>query len=87
MDVSSYRYRSRRPDDRPVARATARLWRRSVAGSATGVLAWLLEREGTKVNLKKVYRLYREEGSGGEASARTPPGHWRPCADRRAAGR
>ena len=25
-------------------------------------LAWLLDREGTKVNLKKVYRLYREEG-------------------------
>jgi putative transposase len=25
-------------------------------------LGWLLDREGTKVNLKKVYRLYREEG-------------------------
>jgi putative transposase len=25
-------------------------------------LAWLLHREGTAVNLKKVYRLYREEG-------------------------
>lgn len=25
-------------------------------------LAWLLRREGTVVNLKKVYRLYREEG-------------------------
>jgi putative transposase len=25
-------------------------------------LAWLLRREGTAVNLKKVYRLYREEG-------------------------
>jgi len=25
-------------------------------------LGWMLEREGVKVNLKKVYRLYREEG-------------------------
>jgi transposase InsO family protein len=25
-------------------------------------MGWMLEREGTKVNLKKVYRLYREEG-------------------------
>ena len=25
-------------------------------------LGWMLERKGAKVNLKKVYRLYREEG-------------------------
>jgi putative transposase len=61
MDVSSYRYRSHRPDDgvlRERLRTLAGLRRRF----GYRRLGWLLEREGTKVNLKKVYRLYREEG-------------------------
>lgn len=61
MDVSSYRYRSGRADDGPLRerlRALAALRRRF----GYRRLAWLLDREGTKVNLKKVYRLYREEG-------------------------
>jgi putative transposase len=61
MDVSSYRYQSRRPDDgslRERLRALAAIRRRF----GYRRLAWLLEREGSKVNLKKVYRLYREEG-------------------------
>ena len=61
MDVSSYRYRSRRADDsalRERLRALAGLRRRF----GYRRLGWLLEREGAKVNLKKVYRLYREEG-------------------------
>jgi transposase InsO family protein len=61
MDVSSYRYRSRRADDgllRERLRALAMLRRRF----GYRRLGWLLEREGTKVNLKKIYRLYREEG-------------------------
>jgi putative transposase len=61
MDVSSYRYRSRRADDGPLRerlRGLAAIRRRFGCRR----LAWLLDREGTKVNLKKVYRLYREEG-------------------------
>ena len=61
MDVSSYRYRSRRPDDGPLRerlRGLAAIRRRF----GYRRLGWLLEREGAKVNLKKVYRLYREEG-------------------------
>ena len=61
LDVSSYRYRSRRADDgrlRERLRGLAAIRRRF----GYRRLAWLLEREGTKVNLKKVYRLYREEG-------------------------
>jgi putative transposase len=61
MDVSSYRYRSRRADDgslRERLRALAAVRRRF----GYRRLAWMLEREGSKVNLKKVYRLYREEG-------------------------
>ena len=61
MDVSSYRYRSQRPDDgalRERLRALAAIRRRF----GYRRLAWMLEREGSKVNLKKVYRLYREEG-------------------------
>ena len=61
MDVSSYRYRSRRPDDgrlRERLRALAALRRRF----GYRRLGWMLEREGTKVNPKKVYRVYREEG-------------------------
>ena len=61
MDVSSYRYRSRRADDGPLRerlRALAAVRRRF----GYRRLAWLLDREGTKVKLKKVYRLYREEG-------------------------
>ena len=61
MDVSSCRYRSRRADDGPLRerlRTLATLRRRF----GYRRLGWLLDREGTKVNLKKVYRLYREEG-------------------------
>jgi putative transposase len=61
IDVSSYRYRSRRADDRPLRerlRELATIRRRF----GYRRLAWVLEREGTKVNLKKIYRLYREEG-------------------------
>jgi putative transposase len=61
MDVSSYRYRSRRADDGPLREkllALAAVRRRF----GYRRLAWMLEREGSKVNLKKVYRLYREEG-------------------------
>jgi putative transposase len=61
MDVSSYRYRSRRLADGPLRerlRALAVIRRRF----GYRRLGWLLEREGLKVNLKKVYRLYREEG-------------------------
>ena len=61
MDVSSYRYRSRRADDGPVReklRALAAVRRRF----GYRRLEWMLERERSKVNLKKVYRLSREEG-------------------------
>ena len=61
MDVSSYRYRSRRADDGPLRerlRALAGLRRRF----GYWRLGWLLEREGAKANLEKVYLLYREEG-------------------------
>jgi putative transposase len=61
MGVSSCRYRSRRADDGPLRerlRTLATLRRRF----GYRRLGWLLDREGTKVNLKKVYRLYREEG-------------------------
>jgi putative transposase len=61
MDVSSYRYRSKRPDDgslRERLRALASVRRRF----GYRRLSWLLEREGMRVNLKKVYRVYREEG-------------------------
>ena len=61
MDVSSYRYRSRRPDDGPLRerlRALASVRRRF----GYRRLGWLLEREGMRVNLKKVWRVYREEG-------------------------
>ncbi len=61
MDVSSYRYRSRRADDGPLRERL-----RTLAGLRRRFgyrrLGWLLERDGVKVNLKKVYRLYREEG-------------------------
>lgn len=61
MDVSSYRYRSKRPDDGPLRerlRALASVRRRF----GYRRLGWLLEREGMRVNLKKVWRVYREEG-------------------------
>ena len=61
MDVSSYRYRSKRPDDGPLRerlRALATVRRRF----GYRRLGWLLEREGMQVNLKKVWRVYREEG-------------------------
>ena len=61
MDVSSYRYRSKRPDDGPLRerlRALASVRRRF----GYRRLGWLLEREGMGVNLKKVWRVYREEG-------------------------
>jgi len=61
MDVSSYRYRSRRLDDGPLRerlRALASVRRRF----GYRRLGWLLEREGMRVNLKKVWRVYQEEG-------------------------
>jgi putative transposase len=61
MDVSSYRYRSLRADDsalRERLRALAAVRRRF----GYRRLAWMLAREGVKVNLKKIYRVYREEG-------------------------
>jgi len=46
-------------------------------------LAILLRREGLRMNLKKVYRLYREERLGGVDAAgvggRLAPGRRRPC--------
>ena len=60
MDVSGCRYRSRPADDGPLRgrlRALATLRRRF----GYGRLGWLLDREGTKVNLKKVNRLRRGE--------------------------
>jgi putative transposase len=61
MDVSSYRYRARRADDGALrARLRALAAQRRRFGYRR--LGWMLEREGTKVNLKKLYRLYREEG-------------------------
>jgi putative transposase len=61
MDRSSFRYCGRRPDDAPVReklRALAAERRRF----GYRRLGWMLERQGLKMNLKKVYRLYREEG-------------------------
>jgi putative transposase len=61
MDESSYRYRARRAQDgalRERLRALAAQRRRF----GYRRLGWMLEREGRKVNMKKVYRLYREEG-------------------------
>jgi putative transposase len=60
MDVSSYRYRSRRADDSALRERLRALAGRRRLGYRR--LGWLLEREGAKVNLKKLYRLYREEG-------------------------
>ena len=36
-------------------------WRHSVGGSATARLGLMLERQGIKLNAKKLYRLYKEE--------------------------
>ncbi|MGH7186521.1 MAG: IS3 family transposase, partial [Pseudomonadota bacterium] len=61
MDRSSFQYRARRPEDgalRERLRALASERRRF----GYRRLGWMLERQGVKVNLKKVYRLYREEG-------------------------
>jgi putative transposase len=52
MDVSSYRYRSRRADDKPLRerlRELAAIRRRF----GYRRLAWMLEREGTKVNVRR----------------------------------
>lgn len=61
MDVSSYRYRSRRADDGPLRERL-----RTLAGLRRRFgyrrLGWLLERDVLKVNPKKVYRQCREEG-------------------------
>ena len=60
MDVSSYQNRSLRDDGALRERLLALAAVRRRFGYRR--LGWLLEREGTKVNLKRVYRLYREEG-------------------------
>jgi len=59
--LSSQRYRSRRP---PQAELRARLHALAVERVRWGYrrLHVLLRREGTRVNVKRVYRLYREEG-------------------------
>lgn len=61
MSASSFRYRSIRPDQRPL-----RLRLRDLAAVrlAAGYrqLHVFLRREGWRVNHKRVYRLYREEG-------------------------
>jgi len=61
MDRSSFWYRSRRPDDGHL-RAKLRTLAAERRRFGYRRLGWLLERQGVKVNLKKVYRLYREEG-------------------------
>src|SRR5207249_2260211 len=59
--LSSQRYRSRRP---PQAALRARLHALAVERVRWGYrrLHVLLRREGQRVNVKRVYRLYREEG-------------------------
>ena len=61
MDRSSFRLGDGTDDD---AGLRARLRDLAAERRRFGYrrLAWLLRREGTAVNLKKVYRLYREEG-------------------------
>ena len=61
MDRRSYRNRSRRGDDGPLR---GRLRELAAERRRFGYrrLGWMLGREGITVNLKKVYRLYREEG-------------------------
>lgn len=61
MDRSSFHYRSRQPDDAPL-REKLRLLAAERRRFGYRRLGWMLERQGVKVNLKKVYRLYREEG-------------------------
>jgi putative transposase len=61
MDRSSFQCRKRRPDDGPLReklRALAAERRRF----GYRRLGWMLERQGVKMNLKRVYRLYNEEG-------------------------
>jgi putative transposase len=61
MDRTSFRYRSQRADDAPIrVRLRALAAERRRFGYRR--LGWMLWREGIAVNLKKVYRLYREEG-------------------------
>ena len=61
VDRSGLRYRPRRPDD-AADRALLRALAASAAGSATGVCARWPNARGGIMNLKKVYRLYRQEG-------------------------
>lgn len=58
---TSVRYRSRRPDD-GVLRSRLRDLASERRRFGYRRLGWMLRREGAVVNLKKVYRLYREEG-------------------------
>lgn len=60
MDRKSYRYTSRRSDDAPLRQRLRELAseRRRFGYRRLGLL---LEREGLKINHKKLYRLYHEE--------------------------
>jgi putative transposase len=61
MDRSSFWYRPRRPDDGAL-RARLRTLAAERRRFGYRRLGWMLERQGVKVNLKKIYRLYKEEG-------------------------
>ncbi len=60
MDPKTYRYRSRRPDDREIRERLHSLaaLRRRFGYRLLGIL---LTREGIAMNHKKLLRLYREE--------------------------
>lgn len=69
---SMVRYRTRRPDDRPLR---ARL--RQLAGDhprwGSPMLIWRLRQEGVRDNHKRLYRLYRAEGLAVRRQRRKQP--------------
>lgn len=58
---SSYQYRSRRPDDAELRRCMREIAEKRKRFGAPRICV-MLERQGWKVNHKKVERIYREEG-------------------------